>query len=119
MVCPAGRAGTVVPSSFGGDAIGAILPTGSTSPGHHCVSVTAEFDRRAWLRRVYVTGRYAQAGEEQRTAGRGDVGFARGRVENYCAVGQLLITPAPEGLHEVVGAIFRNTLLRSVASGSL
>jgi hypothetical protein len=41
-----GRAGNVVPSSFGGDAVGAILPTGPTWSGHHCVSVTAVLDRR-------------------------------------------------------------------------
>jgi hypothetical protein len=41
-----GRAGNVVPSSFGVDALSAILPTGPTSSGHHCVSVTAVLDRR-------------------------------------------------------------------------
>ena len=49
-----------------------------------------------------------------RSPRRGDVSQADDR-----AVGQLLITPAPERLHEVMSPISRNTLLWSVASGSL
>jgi hypothetical protein len=41
---PAGRAGLVVLSAFGGDVIGPVLGTGATSCGHHRGSVAAVVD---------------------------------------------------------------------------
>src|ERR1700744_4231886 len=100
----AGGAGVVVLSALGGDAVGAVLLSGPGPSGHHRGPVTAVVGRRAGFGRRHVAGGSAEAGEQQCAAWGGDIGVSRGRVENDCAVGQLLITPAPKGLHQMVDA---------------
>src|SRR3984957_13134157 len=65
VVCPAGCAGAVVLSAFGGDAVGAVLLSafggdavgavllsGAPPSGHHCGSVTVVVGRRVGSRRL-------------------------------------------------------------------
>ena len=98
----AGRAGKVVLSSFGSDAVGAVLHPGAASSGHHRGSVTAILNRRVGFRCRHAAGGQAQAGKQQRAARCGDISPPRRRVENHCPVGQLLITPPPEGFDQVM-----------------
>jgi hypothetical protein len=102
VVGPVAHAGVAILSAFGGDAVGAVLGAGAAPFGHHRGSVTAILSRRVGFRCRHAAGGQAQAGKQQRAARCGDISLPRRRFENHCPVGQLLITPPPEGFDQVM-----------------
>jgi hypothetical protein len=102
----------VVLSAFGGDALGAVLGSGAAPFGHHRAALAAVVQSGVGFWCGHTAGGVAQAGEQQCAARRGDIGLPRRRSEDHCAVGQLLITPAPKRFHQVVAPISENTLLQ-------
>ena len=54
---PAGCAGLVVLSAFGGDAVGAVLSTSAAASRHHGGPVIAVVSRRVGFGCLHVTGR--------------------------------------------------------------
>src|SRR5262249_42569581 len=84
-----GRSGVAVVSALGGDAVGAVWGAGARAFGHHGGALGAVVLGWVGFGGGHAADRVAQAGEQQRAAGGGDVGVPAGCGEDQRPVGQL------------------------------
>jgi len=96
-----------VVSALAGDVVGPVLGAGASPLGHLRGALSTA---RPVGDRLECASGSAEVGEQQRTAGGGDVGLPGRRPPDQCAVGQLLIGPVPECLDQMMAAITRRTL---------